>query len=154
MALKGLMPIEGPAFEKRPTKTKATGRKERYDKTHPIKFPIVPEHEESLIYFFKFYKKKYEIPGIAEFCTFLLRYALHHPRIIDYEIEYVPLTRYKRVYVNQIERDKINGLHGYTTIWRLTQREVVHRLVMSSLFYLQGGGEIKFDEALPLKPAR
>lgn len=155
MAFKGLMPLEGPV-EQRPTKTKSSGRKVRFDKTDAIKFPVVPRLEEQLIYYFKYYKnvKKYDIKGIAEFCTFLLRFALRNPDIIDEDIEYVPLTKYKRVYPNQIELEKIDGLNGYTTTWRLNKGAATHRLVLSSLYYLLGGGEIEYVEALPLKPSK
>jgi hypothetical protein len=142
-----------PAVQNPKTNPPRKEQKTRFDKCHPMKFPISQEEERELRRLYKRYKATYQADSITVFTTMLLRFGLRNMQLVE-DQNYKDTGIYKTVKPNQIEYNKIGGETGYAITWNLSERRALHRIVISVLKYMESGGDIGYAEVQPIRPAR
>lgn len=128
-------------------------RKIRFDKTHTMRFPVTEEQEKSLRRAYILYKSQFNNESITSFITSLLRFGLRHQELHK-EIDYKDTKKYKTVKPNQIEYEMISGVHGLAIEWGLSERQALHRIVISVLIFLNEGGKLTDEEVQQIRPSK
>lgn len=120
-------------------------RKTRSDKRHNVKFPITPTEHQLLRMAFKQASETVENHNKKEltqtlFNTYLLKFALSHLEVVDWNRPYKDTKRYMHTQPLKTDYREIGGPYGLSTQKQLSDRKVVYYLVISALHWLRREG--------------
>jgi hypothetical protein len=139
-------PCDETETEERET-TKKISRSIRSDKTHNIKFPVNPILQMKLRTLCKHAKRiniaKGEEPlSQTKFNTLLLRHGLQNPEFINWQAEYLDTKAYMHTNILETEYQAIGGPYGYSITMNMSDRKVVHAIMVSMVISLERSGSI------------
>lgn len=122
-----------------------TTRKTRSDKRHNVKFPISPTEHQLLKMTFKQASESLANKGNKEltqthFNTILLKFALSHLEVVDWNKPYKDTKRYMHTQPLETDYREIGGPYGLSTQKQMSDRKVVYYLVISALHWLRREG--------------
>ncbi|MDQ0255506.1 hypothetical protein J2S74_002888 [Evansella vedderi] len=142
---------ELPLSQKRPVKS---NRKTRWDKTKDIKIPLTEQQRMDLRKHFKRYQMLNRTTSQTVFNTQLFRFALRNidSGIVKWDLPYKDTKRYAHIKPNMVESNLVGGINGYAIEKGLSERQTVHRMVISVLEFLNKGGELEDEEVQPITP--
>jgi hypothetical protein len=134
-----------PIFNEAPAKKRTNSssqRKTRIDKKHPVRIPVAEQTQFKFRRALKVFKNYYPDIRISqtEFNTCLLSYALQHPEIINWELEYKGSDTYMTTKLLKNTFEAIGGANGIALIKGLSERKTVYMMTVSSLLYIEKGG--------------
>lgn len=122
-----------------------TTRKTRSDKRHNVKFPITPTEHQLLKMTFKqasesLANKSNKKLTQTHFNTLLLKFALSHLEVVDWNKPYKDTKRYMHSQPLETDYREIGGPYGLSTQKQMSDRKVVYYLVISALHWLRREG--------------
>lgn len=122
-----------------------TTRKTRSDKRHNVKFPITPTEHQLLKMTFKQASESLANKSNKEltqthFNTILLKFALSHLEVVDWNKPYKDTKRYMHTQPLETDYREIGGPYGLSTQKQMSDRKVVYYLVISALHWLRREG--------------
>jgi hypothetical protein len=134
-------------------------RKMRFDKKHPMRFPVTKEEAVSFTRFYKIDKEYLqghrENLTITDYLSMMLRFGLRNQELIDHDILYKDTGEYRTVKPNQVEHDMIASPNGLALQWEIIyERRALHRIMISVLHYRQRGGRLVYEEVQPIRPTK
>jgi hypothetical protein len=129
--------------------TSKKARATRSDKQHNIKFPVSSVIQVKLKSYHRQAKRIYQLHEKGDitqtkFNTLLLKYGLNHPNILRWDFEYQDTKVYMHTNLLEVEYEReIGGPFGLTIQKNLSDRKVVHHILLSVLKWLERGGSIE-----------